>query len=336
MADRQVIPDAALESHVAFLGKTGSGKSFATQGIAERLIEKRRRVCMIDPTDRYWGLRLGFDGKSPSGYEPVIFGGQHADLPLSATHGPALAEIVGTTTTPVIISTRLMTVRDRTRFFTEFAEELIRKNEGQLHLVIDEAHLFMAQQGASGREPAMLHAGNNLVSLGRGVGLRIMLLSQRPAKLHNDALGQVETLVAMRLILPHDRDAVRRWVREWADEATGAEMMSSLPSLPTGTAWVWSPQLEILKRASFPPNRTFDSGKPMAAGRKTPEPKPIDLAAVRGKLELVAKEAVENDPRRLKARIAELERAAASNATAKTDVAEIAAAERRGFERGFA
>jgi len=37
--------------------------------------------------DRYWGLRLGVDGKSLSGYEPVIFGGQHADLPFSATHG---------------------------------------------------------------------------------------------------------------------------------------------------------------------------------------------------------------------------------------------------------
>jgi len=49
------------ESHVGFLGKTGSSKSFATQGIVERLIEKHRRVCIIDPMDRYWGLRLGVD-----------------------------------------------------------------------------------------------------------------------------------------------------------------------------------------------------------------------------------------------------------------------------------
>ena len=87
----------------------------------------------------------------------------------SASHGATLAEIVGTTTTPVIISTRLMTVRDRTRFFTDFAEQLIRRSEGELQLVIDEAHLFMPQQGASGTDgtaPAMLHAGNNLVSLG--------------------------------------------------------------------------------------------------------------------------------------------------------------------------
>lgn len=339
MAELARIPAAALEQHIAMLGKTGAGKSLTSQGVAERLIEKRQRVCIIDPTDRYWGLRLLADGKNPSGYEPVIFGGQHGDLPLSATHGAAIAEIVGTTSTPVIIATRLMTVGERTRFFTDFAETLLRKNEGTLHLIIDEAHLMMPQQGAkvAGGVPAMLHAGNNLVSLGRGVGLRIMLLSQRPAKLHNDALGQVETLLAFRLILPHDRDAVRRWVREWADEATGAEMMASLPSLPTGTAWIWAPELDLLRKMNFPLPGTYDGGTRVAPGRKTPELKPIDLATVRGRLEIVAKEAVENDPRRLKARIAELERGVASNERAKSNAVptvEIETAERRGYAAG--
>jgi hypothetical protein len=301
------IPAAALEFHTAILGKTGSGKSFAAQGEVERLIAKGERVCIIDPTDRYWGLRLSPDGKRP-GYEVVIFGGAHADLPLAATHGAALAEIVGTTATPVIIATRLMTVGERTRFFTDFAEALLRKNEGPLHLVIDEAHLFAPQSGAKtgGAAPAMLHAANNLVSLGRGIGLRIILISQRPAKLHKDSLTQVETLVALRLIAPQDRNAIRDWVKEWADEATGAEMMQSLPSLPTGTAWVWSPELGILHKGKFPAIATFDSGKPLASG-KGPALASIDLAAVRGKLEIVAKDAIENDPARLKRRVAELE-----------------------------
>jgi DNA helicase HerA-like ATPase len=188
MTARHPIPDAALEHHVAVLGKTGSGKSYAAQGIVERLIKKRARVCLIDPTDRYWGLRLDADGKKPSGHEVVIFGGQRADLPLAETHGATLAEIVGTTATPVIISTRLMTVGQRTRFFTTFAETLLAKNEGPLHLVIDEAHLFAPQtKVASVESGQLLHATNNLVSLGRGIGLRIMLLSQRPAKLHKDS-----------------------------------------------------------------------------------------------------------------------------------------------------
>src|SRR5439155_8317742 len=110
------------------------------------------------------------------------------------------------------------------------------------------------------------------------------------------------------------------------------------PSLPTGAAWMWAPELDVLHQVSFPANATYDSGKPLAAGRKGPEPGPLDLAAVRGRLELVAKEAVENDPRRLKARIAVLEEALATNERAKSSAVsqtEIAAAEQRGHKRGY-
>jgi DNA helicase HerA-like ATPase len=86
---------------------------------------------------------------------------------------------------------------------------LHRVNSKPLHIIIDEAHLFAPQ----GRVPdpqsgRMVHAANNLVSGGRVKGLRIMLISQRPAKLHKDSLTQVETLIAMRLIAPQDRAAV--------------------------------------------------------------------------------------------------------------------------------
>lgn len=166
---------------------------------------------------------------------------------------------------------------------------------------------------------------------------------QRPAKLHKDALTQVETLVSFRLIAPQDRNAIREWVREWADEATGAEMMASLPSLPTGTAWVWAPELDLLQKGTFPQIVTYDSGKPLAAGRKGPALKPIDLADVRGKLETVAKEAIESDPRRLKARIAELqhnlqraEQALAKMPVVGTSKADLDAADNAGHQRGHA
>jgi hypothetical protein len=337
-AHLQKIPEAALASHIALLGKTGSGKSYAVQGEAERLIEDKHRVCIIDPMDRFWGLRLLANGAS-SGLDVVIFGGQRGDLPLTATHGAAIAEIVGTTSTPVILVTRQMTVADRTRFFTDFAMQLVRRNTGPLHLVIDEAHLFMPQQGArvAGGVPAMLHAGNNLVALGRGIGLRIILLSQRPAKLHKDSLTQVETLVAFRLIAPQDRNAIREWIREWADEHTGAALMASLPSLPTGTAWLWAPELEILREIKFPRIHTFDSGKALAPGTPAPVLRPLDIGAVSRQLAQVAEEAAANDPRRLKLRIADLERQVAANEGAKintTDIGELAIAEERGAARG--
>jgi hypothetical protein len=130
-----------------------------------------------------------------------------------------------------------MTVGARTRFFTEFAEALHRVNSRPLHLIIDEAHLFAPQ----GRVPdpqsgRMLHAANNLVSGGRARGLRIMLISQRPAKLHKDSLTQVETLIALRLIAPQDRAAVEDWIGEWADPKQVREVIACrhLPAAPAG------------------------------------------------------------------------------------------------------
>ncbi len=138
------LPLAALENHIAILGKTGSGKTFTAKGIAETLLSQGKRVCIIDPTGAWWGLRSGADGKK-DGFPVVIFGGIKADAPLSAEHGEAIAQIVGTSNTPAILDTRLLSVSERTRFFADFAEALLRRNQGPLHLIIDEAHLFAPQ-----------------------------------------------------------------------------------------------------------------------------------------------------------------------------------------------
>lgn len=44
------ISDAALQQHLAILGKTGAGKSFAARSIVERLLDAGRRVCVLDYT----------------------------------------------------------------------------------------------------------------------------------------------------------------------------------------------------------------------------------------------------------------------------------------------
>jgi len=326
------VPAACLDHHIAVLAKTGAGKSYAVQGIVEWLLERGDRVCVIDPTGRWWGLRSNAAGDGP-GFPVVVFGGAHADVPLGAAHGDAIADIVGTTNTPAILDTRLMTVGERTRFFADFAESLLRKNKSPLTLVIDEAHLFAPQGRVSDPQSGkMLHAANNLVSLGRGIGLRIILISQRPAKLHKDSLTQVETLIALRLIHNLDSGAVEAWIGEWGTEKEGRDVMKSLASLPTGTGWIWSPEIGVLKQVRFPPIKTFDSGRaPSGDTGDGPVFAPIDLKAIQTRLETATASAVEDDPKFLRKRIAELQRQTSS---AGIDDAALDAAHQDGYRRG--
>lgn len=330
-----IIPEKSLLQHIAILGKSGSGKTYTAKGAAEQLLARGERVCIVDPTGVWWGLRSKGDGKK-SAFPIVIFGGAHQDVALNPTAGAAIAEIVGTTDTCAILDTRQMGVGERTRFFTDFAETLLQKNRGPLHLIIDEAHVF-APQGrvADPQSGKMLHAANNLVSLGRGVGLRIILISQRPQKLHKDSLTQAETLIALRLIAPQDRRAVEEWIGEWADPKQGKELLQSLPSLPTGEGWIWAPEQSVLKRAKFPKITTYDSSSAPDGKNTNVVLANIDLPAIQQRLETVAKEAVENDPKRLRAKIAEMERAAKKSVPAAPSVLALEEAEEKGYDQGF-
>ena len=291
------IPETVLEQHIAILGKTGSGKSYTAKGIVETLLEQKQRVCVIDPTGVWWGLRADAKGRKP-GFPILVFGGEHGpgpayrptgDLLLNPDHGAAMGEIIGTTETSAVLDTRIMTIKQRTLFFADFAETLLRKNRGPLTLVIDEAHLFIPQARPSDVAGVRcLDAANNLVSLGRGIGLRIILISQRPAKLHKDSLTQAETLIVLRLIAPQDRRAVEDWIGEWAQPHEGRELLRSLQSLPTGEGWLWAPELGILDYVEFPRIKTYDSSRAPDGTKRLTE-----LPALKGAVDLLNLKVIE-------------------------------------------
>lgn len=326
-----IIPDKALLQHIAILGKTGSGKTYAAKGIAEDLLRRGERLCVVDPTGAWFGLRSSANGKR-AGFPVVVFGGDHADVPLHAGSGQAIAEIVATTETSCVLDTGNLSVRDQTKLFTAFAEALYRLNRKPLHLIIDEAHNFAPQGRVADPQSAdMLHATNKLLSQGRSRGLRIMLISQRPQKLHKDSLTQVETLIAMRLVAPQDRNAVEDWIGAWAEPKQGADLLASLPSLPTGEGWVWAPEVNLLKRVKFPQISTYDSSRAPDGDGSAIVLAKIDLPSIQARLDAVAKDVVDNDPKRLKARIAELELA-----KGKPDQEAIRKADEAGYVRGRA
>jgi hypothetical protein len=305
------IPEAAQQQHVAVLGKTGSGKTFAIKGIVEHWLESRQRVGIVDPTGAWWGLRSSKDGKG-AGFPILVLGGDHGDLPLPALGGAAVAHLLAEQGVNLVADTTLLTVGERTRWFTDFASTLYRSNKGPLHLVIDEAHNFAPQGKVPDPDTGkMLHAANSLASGGRSRGIRLAMITQRPQKLHKDTLTSADTLIAMRVLAPHDRDAVKAWIDGCGDPAQGKEVLGSLANMQRGEGWVWYPEGGFLERMKFPPIKTFDSSATPTDGGTLKAPKgaaEIDLTEIRAALADAVKEAEANDPKLLRAKIRELEK----------------------------
>jgi hypothetical protein len=329
------IPDAALAQHTIILGKTRAGKSSVARGMVEHMLDDEKPVCIIDPKGDWWGLKSSADGKKP-GYPVVIFGGAHADVPINAHAGSHVAELVATGNRPCIIDLGGWMVGERTRFYIDFASTLFRTTRGLRWLVIDECHNFAPQGKIMDPDAGkMLHWSNRLASEGLGKGLQIIAASQRPQKVHKDFVTSCETLIAMRVIHPLDRGAIKEWIDGCPDPAKGREVLADLAQMPRGTGWVWSPEIGFgPAKIAFPLFSTYDSFKPQHGDGVTKLKgwASVDLDEVRAKLGSVVQEAEANDPRRLRARIAELERDARKAPAADPDA--IAKAERRGYGMG--
>lgn len=267
LAKNLTLPIEAVTETFALLAKRGAGKSYAASVLVEQMLEARLQVVILDPMGIWYGLRTLADGKT-AGFQIPVLGGDHGDIPLEAAGGKFVADLVMADRISVVIDVSLFSKKDRKRFVADFAERLYRKNREAMHLVLEEADMFAPQKPQAG-EQRMLGAVEDLVRRGRSRGIGITLISQRSAVLNKDVLTQTECLIAMRTTAPHDVHAIKLWIESHADRDMQKEVLDSLPSLPTGTAWFWSPGwLEKLVKVRINKKRTLDTGATPKAGRR--------------------------------------------------------------------
>lgn len=264
------IPDSALTQHIAFVGKTGSGKSYAAKGIVERLVKEGRRVCVIDPGGDWWGLRAAANGKGP-GLPVAVLGGSHADVAIAPTAGADVARFIAEHNLPCVVDVSEWYKTDQIRFMTDFAETVYKENRAALHLVIDEADQY-SPQNPMPESRKLSNRMEMIVRLGRKRGFRVMMITQRPQILHKNVLTQVNTLVSMRLTSPQDKKAIQDWIRDNASKDDEKRVLQSLSRLDQGVGWVWAPEEDILEKTAFPKTKTFDAGRSPEDGEVYIEP----------------------------------------------------------------
>lgn len=279
------IPIGALEQHVAIVGRTGSGKSYAARGAVEALLDAGRQVVVLDPTGVWWGLRAGADGGP--GFPVPVIGGDRADIALPADAGAALAALLVARRQSAVVDTSGFTMGERRRFYGAFLAGLHHENRAALHLVVDEAD-ELAPQRPLPDQTTVLHEMDRIVRRGRARGFRVLMITQRPAVLHKDVLSQAGCLIAMQLTAAQDRAAIGAWIEGQADRAEAKALLASLPQLRTGEGWLWWPHAGPPVQQRFPRIRTLDTGSTPAHGEEAAEAPlsdaGLDLEALRAAL----------------------------------------------------
>lgn len=296
---------------LAFLGRRGSGKSYAATKLAELLYSVGAQFVAIDPVGVWWGLRLGADGKS-DGLDIPIFGGLHGDIPLEVTGGALLADvIIDREVSAVLDVSQFESDADKARFARDFAARFFFRKKAApsaVHLFIEESQEFIPQNIQRGEEQ-MLHAFQRMIRLGRNYGIGVSMITQRPQDVNKKALNQAECLFCFQLTGPQERKAVEGWA---SDKGLSDDLSRLLPELKEGHAHVWSPVwLGINEEVHIAQKETFAAGSTPKVGQKPVTTKPLaplELEKIRTDMAATVEKAKANDPANLKKRIAELER----------------------------
>jgi hypothetical protein len=324
IADELSLPIEAVTEALAFLGRRGSGKSYASQLLAEQFFKAKAQFVALDPVGNWYGLRLDADGKSP-GIPIPVFGGLQGDIPIEPTAGKIIADtIIDRGISAIVDVSQFEHDTEKARFATDFGARFYyrkKQSPSAVHLFLEECQEFVPQNPQK-EETRMLHAYQRIVKLGRNFGIGVSMISQRPEEVNKKVLNLAELLFVFQLTGTHERDAVKRWIR---DKSIDEDLDAILPKLQRGAPRVWSPGwLQISKVVHIKAKTTFDASSTPKVGAGSVvarELSPIDLEKLRADMAATIERAKADDPKELKREVARLKAELAKSGNERQKVA---------------
>jgi DNA helicase HerA-like ATPase len=120
--------------------------------------------------------------------------------------------------------------------------------------IIDEAHEFLPNEGKTAASDALL----TLVRQGRQPGISCVFITQRPNKLHEDAISQADLIISHRLTAKPDLDALSQIMQTYLLE----DIRKSISQLPRskGTALLLDDNSERLYKIQIRPRYSWHAG----------------------------------------------------------------------------
>lgn len=228
---------------VAFLGVSGSGKSFCAALMCEQWLKAGVPVCVIDPVGIHWGLRAGADGSSKGGLEIPVYGGEHGDAELPS---PIIAaQAFALESRSMVLDVSECKMEELHEFCASFFEEIMApgcKPVRPCRILLEEAPVLAPQVGSLSKHNRRCKAAlAHLARVGRNRGIGLDIISQRAASVDKTLLTQAGNLILLRLAASIDRRAITEWCASNSAELDPKEVLAYLAEAENGEGMLWAP-----------------------------------------------------------------------------------------------
>jgi hypothetical protein len=287
---------------IAVLGITGSGKTNTAAVLIEELLDTHIPLAVVDIEGEFWGLKEKFEiliaGKS-----------ENVDIEVQPEQAAQVARLSIEKEIPVILDLSGFKKSEMFTFLFNFLEALWEANKDQRKpyaIFIEEAHEFIPQSQAA--NPALKELITQFALRGRKRGFRVVVMSQRSAKVAKDVLTQASLLFLHQVVHPTDISVYKDLI-----PLPASQVEETVRALEPGQAIVlYRNQAQV---ASIRLRHTLHVGAtPEQAGATTFEPKRIDASLLEEFEKLAAPPAEEGkvrgqpSERKLIERVKELEK----------------------------
>lgn len=320
------LPTDAVTQKLAFIGRTGSGKSYGATKLAELFHSIGAQFIAIDPVGIWYGLRIPVNNQS-KGIDIPVFGGLHGDISLDSNSGSLIADLVADRNISVIIDVSQFEFdTQKAKFVNDFASRFFYRKKAlpsPVHLFLEECDEFIPQEKQKGEEK-MIHAIKRIAKQGRNFGIGLSLISQRPQAINKNALNQTECLFAFQMTGSHERRAMKEWIDA---KALNSDIAQILPRLKQGHTHVYSPvwleadeEIFIAAKETYSPGTTPKFGERVKAAKPLA---PVEIEQLKTAMAATVEKAKENDPKELQKQIAVLKAEKAKLLSAKPSVAPV-------------
>lgn len=155
-----------------------------------------------------------------------------------------------------LISRKIFTQRLMARKAEEYSQITgqTKKTIPMVWIMMDEAHQFAPSDGTTAATGPLL----TLIKEGREPGISVLLITQRPNKLHEDALSQADIIISHRLTSKADIEALRSIMQTYMLE----DMQDYLNDLPKtkGSAILLDDNSERIYQIQMRPRFSWHAG----------------------------------------------------------------------------